>query len=203
MSDRFPSEESPRAVGVEPVLLDRLLIGAETARSDALFVVADGRLVAARTFGGEDAPRFVRSLADDIAILAGGEAGGQGTNLRPSDLAALGQALVDGGTWTGAPVVPEGWTDALALPTGELAGNWTAQPDPTDPARPPVGFGHVTDDGEALLMYPEARLVVVRTMRRVGNRYDRRYDARDRMEWLDEMAESIAVEKLGRPPLHE
>ena len=75
---------------------------------------------------------------------------------------------------------------------------WTPQPDPTDPARPPIGFGHVTDQGEGLLIYPEARLVVVRTMRRVENPYDRRYAARDHLEWLDEMAESIAVEKLGR-----
>ncbi len=70
-------------------------------------------------------------------------------------------------------------------------------PNPAN-ASTPVGFGHVTGAGEGLFVYPEAQLVVVRTMRRVENRYDRRYDNRDEMEWLDEMAEAIAVEKLGQ-----
>ena len=72
-------------------------------------------------------------------------------------------------------------------------------PDPTDIDRKrSIGFACFTDAGEGLLIYPEARLVVVRTISRDDNPYDRRYDARDVMEWLSQMAESIAVEKLGR-----
>lgn len=204
--DRFPVEEDPRRVGIEPVLLDRLLLGAETARSDALIVVASGKLVAARTFGSGDAPTSVGSLSGAIAQLAGGP-GDVATGLRPSDLAALGQALVDGGDWTGEPVVPGRWIEALALPpvdtTSVSATPWTVQADPTDPdpgahGRSPLGYGHVTADGEGLLIYPAAELVVVRTMRRVENRYDARYGDRDEMEWLDEMSEAIAVDTLGR-----
>lgn len=198
--DRFPVEEAPRRVGVEPVLLDRLVLGAETARSDSLIVLANGRLIAARTFGSGDYATSVGSLSGALSELVGGQ-GDVPSGLRPSDLAALGQALLDGGKWTGESVVPTRWLEILALPGSGIApvsgAPWTVQPDPTDDAHTPVGFGHVTRAGEGLLIYPEARLVVVRTMRRVENRYDARYDSRDRMEWLDEMAEAIAVDKLG------
>ncbi|MES2642723.1 MAG: hypothetical protein V4850_24785 [Myxococcota bacterium] len=202
---RFPVEEDPRKVGVEPVLLDRLVLGAEAARSDGLLVLADGRLVAARTFGNEDAPTSVGTLSAAIAELAGGQPDvPNGLRLRPSELAALGQALLDGGEWMGERAVPERWMETLAVPAADAApspgAGWSIQPDPTDEARAPLGFGHVTEAGEGLLFYPEARLVVVRTMHRVENRYDRRYDRRDEMGWLDEMAEAIAVEKLGRLP---
>jgi len=200
--ERFRVEEDPRQAGVEPVLLDRLVLGAESARSDALIVLADGRLVAARTFGGADAPPSVGSLSAAITELAGGQRDfPDGLRLCPSELAALGQALLDNGKWTGEPAVPLPWMSALAAPTDSAPArsgpSWTLQPDPTNPERP-IGFGRVTDAGEGLLVYPEARLVVVRTVHRVRNSYDRRYDARDEMEWLDEMAEAIAVEKLGR-----
>ncbi len=204
--DRFPVEEDPRLLGIEPVLLDRLVLVAETARSDALIVMANGKLIAARTFGSGDDPTSVGSLSSAIARLAGGH-GDVATVLRPSDIAALGQALIDGGDWTGEPVVPARWIETLALPPVGAApasgAPWTVQPDPTDPeptgdGSSPLGFGHVTADGEGLLMYPEAQLVVVRTLRRVENRYDARYDERDEMEWLDEMSEAIAVDKLGR-----
>lgn len=205
--DRFPVEEDPRKVGVEPTLLDRLVLGAETARSDALLVLADGRLIAARAFGGEDAPTSVGSLAAELAELAGAQGELPETlRLRPSGLAALGQALLDGGKWTGEPVAPGSWLETLAVPTSsatsKLESPWSPQPDPTDVSLPPIGFAHVTEAGEGLLLYPEARLIVLRTMHRVENMYDRRYDDRDQMEWLDEMAEAIAVEKLGRQPVH-
>lgn len=190
---RFPVERDPLAVGVEPVLLDRLVLGAETARSDALLVLSDGRLVAARTFGGADVASSVGSLSREITTLAHGD---QRVDLRPSELAALGQALLDDGEWTGEPALPEPWTAVLlALAADPSPTAWTVQPDPTDDTRP-LGFGHLTAAGEGLLVYPEARLVVVRTLRRTPNGYDRRYDDRDEMEWLDQMAEAIAVEKL-------
>jgi hypothetical protein len=175
-TSRFPIQEDPGSVGVAPVLLDRLLIGAETARSDALLVVAEGQLVAARTFGGSDDTTSVASLGRTVA-----SAGGQGHELRPSDIAAFGQDLLESGRWTTATGSP-----------------WTTRPDRHDPKRSDLGFGHVSSSGEALLMYPEARLVVVRTVRRVENPWDRRYDGRDQMEWLGEMADTIALEKLGR-----
>lgn len=204
--DRFVVEADPRTVGVEPVLLDRLVLGAETARSDSLFVLANGRLLAARTFGAGDYATGVGSLSTEIAELAGGQSD-VSTGLRPSDLAAVGQALLDGGEWKGEPVVPSRWLDVLALPAADEApvsgALWTVQPDPTDDGRSILGFGHVTQAGEGLLLYPEARLVVVRTIDRVENRYDARYDDRDAMEWLDEMAEAIAVDKLGLKPSHK
>jgi hypothetical protein len=165
-------------------------------------VLAEGRLVAARTFGGPDAQTSVGSLSDALATIGGtDDERAIGLQLRPSDLAALGQALMDGG-WTGPPVLPDGRLErltAVAANSGLAPGrSWTDLRDPTDTSGPPLGFGKLTSAGEALLVYPEARLVVVRTMRRASNQYDRRYDARDRMEWLDEMAESIVVEKLGR-----
>lgn len=202
--ERFRVEQDPRQVGVEPVLLDRLILGAETARSDALIVLADGRLVAARTFGGEDAPASVGSLSAAVTEIAHGERDFPGgLRLRPSELAALGQALLDGGKWTGEPTVPLPWMSALAAPADSasprLGPSWDREIDPTDVDRKRVlGFGRVTEAGEGLLVYPEARLVVVRTVNRPDSLYDRRYDARDVMEWLSQMAESIAVEKLGR-----
>jgi hypothetical protein len=171
--DGFAVEEDPRAVGVEPVLLDRLLLGAEIARSDALLVLAEGKLVAARTFGAGDVATGVGALSAAVTR--------DGRSLRPSEIGALGQAWLDGGTWTGPALFP--------------------LHDPTDERGPALGFGTQTHDGEALLIYPEAKLVVVRTLHRVENGWDRRYDERDGMEWLDEMAEAIAVEKLGRPPV--
>jgi CubicO group peptidase (beta-lactamase class C family) len=203
--DRFPVEADPRKVGVEPVLLDRLVLGAETARSDGLLVLADGKLLAGRTFGGEDDVASVGSLPVEIAVLAGGESDDpDAQRLRPSDLAALGQALVDG-KWTGEPVVSEPWRQALALPAvdGAPGAPWAVVSDPNDGTRAPIGFKHVTDQGEGLLFFPEAHLVVVRTMHRVENGYDRRYDRRDGMEWLDEMSEAIVVEKLGLEPRHK
>lgn len=202
--ERFRVEEDPRQVGVEPVLLDRLILGAETARSDALIVLADGRLVAARMFGGKDAPSSVGSLAASITDLAHGKRDFPGgIRLGPSELAALGQAILDGGKWTGEPTVPSHWMSALAAPADSApAGpspSWTRELDPTDTdGKRSIGFACFTDAGEGLLIYPEARLVVVRTISRTVNRYDSRYDARDVMEWLSQMAESIAVEKLGR-----
>jgi len=99
--------------------------------------------------------------------------------------------------------VPPQWMSALAAPAESAPARpsplWTRELDPTDVDHKRfIGFGCVTDAGEGLLVYPEARLVVVRTIRRTVNQYDRRYDARDVMEWLSQMADSIAVEKLGR-----
>ena len=121
--DRLPVEEDQRKVGVEPVLLDRLVLGAENARSDGLVVVADGRLVAARTFGGADEPSSVGSLTREIAALAHGETDFlDGVRLRPSDFAALGQAILDGGVWTGERIVPQTWMDSLVAPSAWSAG---------------------------------------------------------------------------------
>lgn len=177
-SARFRVQVDPLAVGVSPVLLDRLVLGAETARSDSLIVLADGQLVAARTFGGTDVAMFVGSLAWFVRSLPDG-AGADLTGPRPSDIAAMGQQLISN---------PRG---------SEPASPWTARPNPNDEQAGDLGFGHLTSAGEGLMIYPEARLVVVRTLRRVENGYDRRYDARDGMEWLDQMADTIALEKLG------
>jgi hypothetical protein len=48
----MPALYAGGAAGVEPVLLDFLVLRAATARSDALLVLADGRLVAAALVGG-------------------------------------------------------------------------------------------------------------------------------------------------------
>jgi hypothetical protein len=176
-TERFPIQEDPRAVGVDPVLLDRLVMGAETARSDALIVVADGQLVAARTFGGFDDTTSVGWLGK--LVTSGG--GSSGHEMRPSDIAALGQDLLESGREPGSP--------------------WTPRSDRHEPPRTDLGFVQISDAGEALLVYPEAKLVVVRTMRRVENVYDRRYDDRDQMGWLGAMADTIALEKLGRADL--
>lgn len=198
---RFPVELDPWPLGGEPVLVDRLVLGAETARSDALVVLADGKLVASRTFGGADGPESVDGLSAAVTALADGAADvPNGLHLRPSELAALGQAILDG-AWTGAPVVPSGWlARILAHPTDDESA-WTVLPDPQDSALPPIGYGVTTPRGEALLLFPEARLVVVRTLHRAPNPYDARYDARDRMEWLGSMSEAIALDKVGRAPL--
>jgi CubicO group peptidase (beta-lactamase class C family) len=191
-------------VGVEPVLLDRLILGAETARSDALIVLADGRLVAARTFGGKDAATSVGSLSAAITDLAHGQRDFPGgIRLSPSELAALGQAIIDGGKWTGEPTVPAHWMSALAPPAESAPARpsplWNRELDPTDVDHKRfIGFGCITSTNEALLVFPEARLVVVRTTSRTDNQYDRPYDSRDLMVWLSQMADCIAVEKLGR-----
>jgi hypothetical protein len=199
---RFPTELDPRAVGVEPVLLDRLVLGAETARSDGLFVISDGRLIAARTFGGPDDKDRVGSLTADLAGLAHGDKDFvDGVRLRPSDLAALGQAMLDGGVWTGDRAVPEAWMQLLVAPTATSAGPWSIRADPLDKTRAALGFGHSTDAGEGLLVYPPAHLVVVRTLRRAQNAYDARYDSRDRMEWLGSMSDAIAMDKLDLQPV--
>jgi hypothetical protein len=196
-AERFPVERDPGAVGVEPVLLDRLVLGAETARSDGLVVLADGKLIAGRTFGGPDAPERVGALSAAVGALAGVP------NLArsPSALAAVGEALLDG-TWTGSPVLTDAELARLSAGVASLAPDtasspWTQRPDPVDASREPIGFGALTSGGEGLLVYPAANLVVVRTVSRRSTPYDRRYDDRDQMEWLDQMADAIAVEKLG------
>lgn len=202
---RFPVETDPRAVGVEPVLLDRLVLGAENARSDAIVVVSEGRLVAARTFGGSDAAAVVGSLDAELGdLLPHPVRPPAALELRPSEVAALGQALLDGGAWTGAPVVDSDLLDAFgrpaALDPAHSEVGWTHLRHPRERGGRPLGFGHLTGAGEGLLVYPEARLVVVRTLQRQENRYDRRYDERAGMEWLQQMSEAIAVAKTDAAP---
>jgi hypothetical protein len=106
------------------------------------------------------------------------------------------------------------WIIALAAPVESApAGpgpSWTRELDPTDIDRKrSIGFACFTDAGEGLLIYPKARLVVVRTISRTVNPYDCRYDARDHMEWLSQMdsphrtsrPKSSAITAARRVPL--
>lgn len=68
--DRLPDAPDPATTGLDPLLLDRLVLGAEEARSDQLVVVSDGQVVARRHFGGTDAPMSIQSITKPIAALA-------------------------------------------------------------------------------------------------------------------------------------
>lgn len=54
----------------ERALLDRVVLAAEDARSDALVVVVDGEIVVARWFGGPRVPRTLQSITKPVSSLA-------------------------------------------------------------------------------------------------------------------------------------
>jgi CubicO group peptidase (beta-lactamase class C family) len=76
---RLPDTADPAATGLDPLLLDRLVLAAEESRTDQLIVVSDGKVVARRHFGGADRPMRLQSITKPIASLALGmlEAEGQ------------------------------------------------------------------------------------------------------------------------------
>jgi len=169
--------DDPRSVGLSPVLVDRLVLGAENSRSDAVLIASEGRLVAGRLFGGED-----RSMP----FLGASHSGWA----RPSEAllagmqhAATDLALTEGSDnpWT---VRTDGWSAGLNVP-GRV---------------PADGHGEVgalvEDNGQFLAVYPDADVVVVRMHRRHESRYDARYDSRDGFEWLPNMADALALDKL-------
>jgi CubicO group peptidase (beta-lactamase class C family) len=66
----FPREADPSAVGLDPAALDRLILEASLADTDALLVVKDGRTVCHRTFGRPRDVCTLQSITKPIAALA-------------------------------------------------------------------------------------------------------------------------------------
>ena len=67
---RLPDAPDPASTGLDPLLLDRLVLAAEESRSDQLVVVSDGQVVVRRHFGGTDRPMTIQSITKPISALA-------------------------------------------------------------------------------------------------------------------------------------
>jgi CubicO group peptidase (beta-lactamase class C family) len=66
----LPVELNPARAGLDPLWLDRLLLAAEHARSDALVVVADGKVVCERYFGRAPSTMSLQSITKAISSLS-------------------------------------------------------------------------------------------------------------------------------------
>ncbi|MBR0714590.1 serine hydrolase [Bradyrhizobium liaoningense] len=134
-----------------------------------------GRLIAKGT--GEALPAYCRRvLFDPLGFGPSDWANGwdgepraaSGLRLLPRDLAKIGQLMLAGGVWNGAPVVPADWVKRVTMPAvpigngrsygyqwymGDYAPNATAQP--------LHWFGGIGWGGQYLIVIPARDLVVV------------------------------------------
>jgi CubicO group peptidase (beta-lactamase class C family) len=87
-----------------------------------------------------------------------------GLMVEPIDLAVLGAVLADDGAWDGKAVVPERWVQQMAKPASPAAPEmglvWRLIRDPKSDE--PIGYLHSGTQGQYLLVFPEADLVIVR-----------------------------------------
>ena len=59
----------------------------------------------------------------------------------------------------------------------------------------PIGFGHSGSGGQYLMIYPAAKLVVVRLVRLATSDWDRAYATRRRMPGLGNLADRLAMSR--------
>jgi len=325
---RLPDATDPESTGIDPLLLDRLVLAAEEARTDQLVVVSSGQVVARRHFGGRDRAMTLQSITKPIAALALGmlqeegrlggldtpvstwlpeladgqrngvtlrhllthtsglDAGdtvglnrapdkrafslatnlvgapgaaaeynnrafnllssviraaagvepsaylgprlfaplgmesvswatdraGQepvyvGLSMTGTDLAVLGQTLVDDGHWMGERRIPEAWMADMFRPTVPAAPRrglpWALRPEPTLAPPPPpeaevhVGFGHTGSQGQQLWIHPDVEIVVVRLIDLTDTAWGIQED-RDAMNDLAYMVDALALDKRSR-----
>jgi hypothetical protein len=167
-----PRETDPAAVGLDPVLLDRMVLGAEESRSDAFLVLSNGKVVAGRLFGRSETPiDFPHVTPIDRP--------------EPRQVAISGQQLAE----DGRP------PDVLVAAHDNTA--WQVRPEPSTDPGPPIGL-MVHSGDQYLLVYPQDNVVVVRMVSRVPTAIDARYNKRDAFEWLPEMADALVMDKRRR-----
>ncbi|MBT8336657.1 MAG: beta-lactamase family protein [Gemmatimonadetes bacterium] len=121
---------------------------------------------------GESAESYVaRSLFDPLGIeewvWSEGPGGltntGWGLRLEPRDMAAVGQLVLQEGTWDGVPIVPREWIARSGLPASTFEDGrgygyqWWL---PSGPDRPMAGWGW---GGQFVVVLPSIDLVVVST----------------------------------------
>lgn len=89
---------------------------------------------------------------------------GWGLSLRPRDMAAIGQLVLDEGMWEGGPVVPSGWIGESALPRTEFTDGtgygyqWWIGRGGEERAMIAWGYG-----GQYIIVLPTLELVMVST----------------------------------------
>jgi CubicO group peptidase (beta-lactamase class C family) len=95
---------------------------------------------------------------------------GWGLRLRPRDMAAIGQLVLQGGVWEGETVVPSVWIDASRVPatrfedgTGYGYQWWLPRPD--GGVRPMAAWGY---GGQYIVVIPLLDIVVVTTAENFG-----------------------------------
>lgn len=128
-----------------------------------------------------------------------------GLQMRPDDLAKLGQLMLDEGTWNGHELIAARWVREATRPSGRSAhyGHlWWMATDESQGGKI-VGFRAAGWQGQHLIVLPSARLVVVRMREpKEGNNpaEDRKYAFSE----LTKMAAALASrqQKHNRPLAH-
>ncbi len=90
---------------------------------------------------------------------------GWGLWLRPRDMAAIGQLVLEGGTWEGTPIVLEQWLDESAIPRTQFTDGtgygyqwWLGRGDAQERAVAAWGYG-----GQFIVVLPDLDMVMVTT----------------------------------------
>src|SRR6185503_8743778 len=89
-----------------------------------------------------------------------------------------GAVVADGGMWKGTRLIPEPWIREMARPASPAAPEmglvWHLIRDPA--TNEPIGYQHTGSQGQMLLIFPDAGLVIVRMLTLKGEGWGDEYE---------------------------